>query len=208
MEVLTLKSKVNLGCNMCDKCCVYRGDIRLTPVNVYEISKFLKIDIKTFLDKYTDRVNGQEPELVLKTVGDKRQCILYDTDNTRCGIHSVKPMQCVMFPLVPVDLNKDQFYNSEQCGLKVDKPITVDKWINGNNRIYSKNKDICMEWISFIEWIQFMWRYVEEEDKEKIYKILFEEYNERELNIRAKVRKNMKKVVKLVMEKLRNKQNI
>ena len=201
MEVLDLKSKVKLGCNMCDKCCIYRGDIRLTPVNVYEISKYLNIDIKSFINKYTDRLKNQEPELVLKTVGDKKLCILYDNQNKKCGIHKVKPMQCIMFPLVPVDLNNDKFYNSGECILKDAKPISVNKWINGNNQIYNRNKQICMEWIHFIEWIQFMWRYVK--DVDEIYEILFENYEKFEINIRYKVRKNMKKVVKIVMENMK-----
>lgn len=203
MEILSLRSKVKLGCNMCDKCCVYRGDIRLTPVNAYEISRYLNIDIKNFLDKYTDRLENQEPELVLKTVGNKKQCILYDNENKKCKIHLVKPMQCVMFPLVPVDLNRDEFYNSRECMLESAMPIRVSKWVNGNNRIYSKNKKICIEWISFIEWIQYMWKYVKDKDKNKIYEMLFENYNKSEINIRAKVRKNMREVVKYIMKNMK-----
>ena len=56
MDILTLKSKVKLGCNMCDKCCIYRGDIRLLPINVCRISEYLNISIKEFLEKYTDRL--------------------------------------------------------------------------------------------------------------------------------------------------------
>ena len=33
-ELLTLKSKVELGCDRCDTCCKYRGDIRLTIKNI------------------------------------------------------------------------------------------------------------------------------------------------------------------------------
>lgn len=31
MEIVTINSKVKLGCNICDKCCINRGDIKLTP---------------------------------------------------------------------------------------------------------------------------------------------------------------------------------
>ena len=109
MDILTLKSKVKLGCNMCDKCCIYRGDIRLLPINVWRISKYLNISVKEFLEKYTDRPEGNKLELVLKTTGELRQCILYDEPGKKCGIHPVKPLQCVMFPLVPENLKRDYF---------------------------------------------------------------------------------------------------
>ena len=48
-EVLTLKSKTNLSCKICDRCCKYRGDIKLAPISVLEISKFLK-SLLIFLD--------------------------------------------------------------------------------------------------------------------------------------------------------------
>ena len=48
-EILDLKSKVNLNCTLCEKCCEYRGDIKITPINVLKISKFLKISIDEFL---------------------------------------------------------------------------------------------------------------------------------------------------------------
>lgn len=124
-DILTLKSKEKLGCNRCEKCCIYRGDIRLTPINVCNISRFLNISIKEFLEKYTNRLKDSEPELVLKTVGELRECILYDKKIKGCGIHKVKPMQCVMFPLVPENLKRDYFYNSNQCILEDTKPISV-----------------------------------------------------------------------------------
>ena len=40
-EILNLKSKAKLNCTLCEKCCEYRGNIKITPINVLEISKFL-----------------------------------------------------------------------------------------------------------------------------------------------------------------------
>jgi hypothetical protein len=56
LDVLTLNSKVKLGCKICDKCCVYRGDIKITSINVAMISKYLKISTKEFVEKYTHPV--------------------------------------------------------------------------------------------------------------------------------------------------------
>ena len=71
-EILDLKSKVNLNCSICEKCCEYRGDIKITPVNVLEISKFLKISIGEFIENYTEEVKNEPPEIVLKGIGEKR----------------------------------------------------------------------------------------------------------------------------------------
>lgn len=191
MDILTLKSKVKLGCNLCDKCCIYRGDIRLMPINVWKISKFLNISVKEFLDKYTERPENGRLELVLKTTGTLRQCILYDESGKKCGIHPVKPLQCVMFPLVPENLKRDYFVDSEQCKLEDAKEITVNEWVNGNNKIYSKNKKICMEWIQFIEWAQMKINEFSDSEIDELYKVLFERYNPKKLSIIMQMKKNM-----------------
>lgn len=196
MDILTLKSKVKLGCNMCDKCCVYRGDIKLTPINVCNISKYLNISNKEFVEKYTDRLDGRPFELVLKTRGEKKECILYDNKIHGCGIHKIKPMQCTMFPLVPENLKRDYFYDSEQCKIDGVEEITVNEWLNGNNNNYKKNKKTCMEWIKFLEYIQLQ---IQEYSKEKIdeyYNILFENYDISKRNIKKQMYFNIDKVVK------------
>lgn len=48
MSFLMINSKVKLGCNICDKCCINRGDIKLTPINVIQISEYLNISIPDF----------------------------------------------------------------------------------------------------------------------------------------------------------------
>ena len=198
MDILTLNSKEKLGCIMCDKCCIYRGDIRLTPLNVCKISKFLNLSIKEFLKEYTDRLENNKLELVLKTKGNLKQCILYDEKNKKCGIHPVKPMQCVMFPLVPENLKRDYFYNSGECKMEEFKEIKVKKWLNGNNNIYSKNKKICMEWIEFLEYIQPKLENISKEKLEECYEILFENYDLKKVNLKNQMRNNIKTVIDIV----------
>ena len=204
MDVLTLKSKVKLGCNLCDKCCVYRGDIRLLPINVWRISKYLNIPINEFLEKYTDRPQNNILELVLKTKGEKKQCILYDEIGKKCGIHSVKPLQCVMFPLVPENLKRDYFYDSGQCRIENTPEITVDEWLNGNNKIYNKNKKICMEWILFIEWAQNEIKNISKEEIDELYRILFEKVNLKKRNDIKQMKKNMWEAEKIIKQKRNN----
>lgn len=195
-EILNLKSKVNLYCSICDKCCEYRGDIKITPINVLQISKFLKISIKEFLENYTEEVKGQEPERVIKAVGEKQRCIFNDSD-FKCKIQKVKPMQCVVFPLVPVDVGRNLFINTNQCEVDTKKTTTVNKWINGNNKIYNRNKDIYLEWIKLIEEIQIKWNQITEADKNNIKKLLFEKYDMKK-NFEKQITENIKHVRKII----------
>ena len=185
-ELLGLKSKSNLNCKICDKCCEYRGDIKITPINVLEISQYLKISINEFLEKYTEPAPNEDPEIVIKGVGEKRYCIFNDRQTFKCKIHDVEPMQCLVFPLVPWDLEKDLFINSNACVVKDDKKIKVNKWLNDNNKIYKKNKFIYQKWIELMEEIQPFWKIVKEETRENIKEILFKKYD---------ISKNFKKQV-------------
>ena len=198
-EILNLKSKVNLNCSLCEKCCEYRGDIKITPINVLEISKYLNITIQEFIDNYTEEVKGDEPEIVIKGVGDKKECIFNDRQNFKCKINKIKPMQCVVFPLVPVDVKRELFYDSIACVRNTDKIITVNKWINGNNNIYKKHKDIYLEWIDLMLLIQPYWKLFSNDKKNNIKKILFFEYDLKK-NLNKQVLLNIKKVKEIISE--------
>ena len=194
-ELLGLKSKSNLNCKICDKCCEYRGDIKITPINVLEISKYLNISIDEFLEKYTETAPNEEPERVIKGVGEKRYCIFNDRQTFKCKIHEVEPMQCLVFPLVPWDLDKDLFINSNSCVVENNKKIKVDKWLNDNNKIYKRNKHVYQKWIELMEEIQPFWKIVKDETKEKITELLYKKYD---------MSKNFEKQVLKNIEEARN----
>ena len=196
-EILDLKSKVNLNCSICEKCCEYRGDIKITPVNVLEISKFLKISIGEFIENYTEEVKNEPPEIVLKGIGEKRNCIFNDKESFKCKINKVKPLQCLIFPLFPVDIKRDLFINTGEFKVDTKKFTTVKKWINGSNNNYKRNKNIYIKWIELMEEIQPKWNGFSEEKKENIRKLLFREYNLKE-NFERQILINMKKVRELI----------
>ena len=197
LEILYMNTKTNLDCTICDKCCKYRGDIKITPINVVEISKMLKCNIEDFLYLYTDKVKGQEPEIVLKTIGNDRVCIFNDSDTKRCIIQKVKPMQCVVFPLIPVDLNKGYFTNSDQCENKTTKKVTVNHWLNSNNNIYKKHKDSTIEWIKFLEDYQPLWKNLSKKEKRNIDELLYCNYNYRE-NLYKQMHRNIQEAIRIL----------
>lgn len=177
LEILSLKSKINIDCEICDKCCINRGDLKITPINVLEISKFLKIGPKDFIDKYTIRSQNGKPELLIKATGEKKHCIFNDEKTAKCKIQKVKPMQCVVFPLVPFNLDFDLFINSNQCPLKSNKQMKVDKWLNGNNNIYKKHKSIYIKWINFLDRIAPYWQSLSTEKQEETWENLYINYD-------------------------------
>lgn len=199
-EVLTLKSKTNLSCKICDRCCKYRGDIKLAPISVLEISKFLKISPKEFIEKYTHPVEAEAPEIAINAEGEERRCVLNNNENYRCKIHKVKPIQCVMFPLIPIDVEKDLFINMRTCPKENNKMTKVNKWLNGNHNIYKRNKDIYLKWVNFLEEIQPKWNEISEENQNKIKKILFEEYDLKK-NLKNQVLESLMKAREIIYNK-------
>jgi len=193
---VTLKSKTNLGCDICDRCCINRGDIKITPVNVIEISRYMSITPKEFVDRYTKRLENQSIEIVIKAKGDDNRCILNDSTNSKCKIHPVKPMQCVTFPLVPVDLKKDIFYKQDTCNCIGQREMMVLDWLNGKEGIYVKYKKIYMEWIKLVEDIQIVWGKLSSAEQNDIFNMLYFNYDDNVKDIAKSVRGNIKKVRK------------
>lgn len=195
---VTLKSKTKLGCDICDRCCINRGDIKITPINILEISRYMQLSLHEFIEIYTEKLEDQPLELVIKACGDNKRCIMNDSITSRCTIHKVKPMQCVTFPLIPVDLEKDLFYKQDTCECANQKEMNVIEWLNGEDGIYLKYKKIYVEWINFIEGMQRIWDRLTTDQQEEIFNIVYYNYKSRDEDIEKCVKNNIKKVKKMI----------
>lgn len=199
-SIVSIKSKTKLGCNICDKCCINRGDIKITPVNVIEISQYMGISLHEFIEQYTENVENQPLEIVIKAIGSHRRCILNDSQTYKCKVHPAKPMQCVTFPLIPIYLEKDIFYKQDTCVCENQEEMAVLDWLNGKNGIYVKYKKIYMEWISFVEEMQKKWDKVEPTVQNQIFNLLYYNYENKccGSKIEKSVRNNIRKARRLV----------
>ena len=92
-------------------------------------------------------------------------------------IQKQKPMQCVVFPLVPFNLDLDLFVNSNQCPMTAKKKMTVDRWLNGNNNIYKKHKQIYIKWIDFLNTIEPLWSTLDSDKKKAIWNEIYLNYD-------------------------------
>lgn len=87
-------------CSQCGKCCINRDDILLTPKDLFNIARELKISIKDTLDKYCEFFIGDSsliPIVRLKPYGEYKCCPLLK-DN-KCSVHNSKPVVCSMYPI-------------------------------------------------------------------------------------------------------------
>ena len=143
-------------------------------------------------------LEGEAPEIVIKTVGEDRVCVFNNSNNYKCNVHKFRPIQCVMFPLFPIDVKNDLFINMGTCIKQTNKKTTVNKWLN-KDKIYKRNKDIYLKWIKLVEELQFKWNNISNEDKIRIREILFLEYDLKK-NFRKQVSLNIDKIVKEYIE--------
>ena len=129
------------------------------------------------MKKYTVKIDGKKPELLIKATGVNNRCIFNNGKTFKCMIQKQKPMQCVVFPLVPFNLDLDLFVNSNQCPMTAKKKMTVDRWLNGNNNIYKKHKPIYIKWIDFLNTIEPLWSTLDSDKKKAIWNEIYLNYD-------------------------------
>jgi Fe-S-cluster containining protein len=84
----------NFHCIQCHACCREAGYVRLKKEEPDIISSFLKLDVETFIDRYTI-LTKDRTALSLIEKGDG-SCIFLTESG--CKINVVKPLQCREFP--------------------------------------------------------------------------------------------------------------
>ena len=147
-------------CTQCGLCCLNREDILLSPMDMFRISKELKLPPAKFFAQYCEAYIGDNtriPIVRLQPLGEERRCPLLK--NHKCSVHKVKPSVCGMFPLGRyIAIEKDD-YSAEGVGKSEVKylmqPIecgdtsqthTVREWL--------ADFDIKLEDEAFIRWHQ------------------------------------------------------
>ena len=87
-------------CTKCGRCCIDRGDISLTPLDVFNIANYLKISTKELIEKYC--TIGELMDVRINAVGPFRACAFLNmskAEATSCKIYKVRPMACYLYPL-------------------------------------------------------------------------------------------------------------
>ena len=115
----TLNDKLMLGCKTCGKCCHNRGDLILTPYDVFTIAKHLGREPKQIIEHYCKICIGKNSGLPIARVSPLPPSdVCPFLRGKRCGIHSAKPVVCSVYPLARItalDDEQPKFLRATRC---------------------------------------------------------------------------------------------
>ncbi len=97
---IDLDTTFKFSCNQCGKCCINRDDILLTPLDVYCLSKELKMKPADMIKEYADVYIGKDSDLpivCLRPRGSIKRCRFLK--DRKCSVHNAKPVVCALFPI-------------------------------------------------------------------------------------------------------------
>jgi len=147
-------------CTQCGKCCIEREDIMLSPMDIFRMSRELKMSHSDFFHQYCSMHIGaasRMPIIMLKPVGKDHRCPLLK--NSKCIVHKVKPAVCGMFPLgryiafTPDSFGRHAVQQSEVKYL-LQSPGCGDESETHTVREWLGDFDIELEDKAFIRWNQ------------------------------------------------------
>lgn len=149
-------------CTQCGKCCVYREDIILSPMDLHRMSKELNMSHTDFIIKYCSSHIGSAsrmPIIMLRPVGKDRRCPLLR--NNKCSVHNVKPAVCAMFPLGRyIAFPKGEFgartIESSEVKYMLQPPECGDESETHTVREWLSGFDISLEDKVYLRWNQVL----------------------------------------------------
>ena len=123
-------------CNHCGKCCQRRGELSLTPLDVFNISQYIGITTKNFIDEYCEIGNGFD--VCIRSNESTNKCIFFSQDfegGKHCLIYDVRPMTCYLYPLKSRPESRDAFFidSAASCPIS-DENLTFSEYVLRNSK--------------------------------------------------------------------------
>lgn len=81
-------------CQRCTNCCRWPGVVRVSEEEIAAIAAHLKLEVRTFIDRYTELLPSRRGLGLLSKPN--HECVFLDGRD--CAIQEVKPRQCAGFP--------------------------------------------------------------------------------------------------------------
>lgn len=127
---LKLDDCYSFKCNKCGKCCTNHTGITLTPFDLWNIAKEMKLSVENVIGSFCIRYIGESSKIPIVALAAGR-CPFVLADG--CFLGDAKPVICKMYPLgAGFDGTKTTyFYVDTNCGEK-DSSQTVEGWLAKN----------------------------------------------------------------------------
>lgn len=147
-------------CDQCGKCCLNREDILLTPKDLYNLAKELKMTTRDVVNTYGEIYIGSSsrlPIVRLRPRGSIKRCPLLK--DRKCSVHKVKPVVCAMFPIgrcIKIDSGE---YNAQGVGKSQTEYIFTNPGCGDNSETHTVREwlgefGIPLEDEFFMKWHQ------------------------------------------------------
>ncbi|MBP3708082.1 MAG: YkgJ family cysteine cluster protein [Clostridia bacterium] len=122
---------ISHSCRGCGLCCRQKNGIGVTPLDVLNISKLLRISPKDFIDKYC--VVLEDVDVRISTTGLFNECVfLHQLANgtCRCDIYDSRPMACYLYPLKMRETIPYYFHweDNPACG-RTKYPVSIKSFV-------------------------------------------------------------------------------
>lgn len=160
IEFIGIDDTFGFKCQQCGQCCIGRGDIIISPFDVYNGAKYLGISTKDFIKKYTTVSLGgysKIPIVLLASNPNNGFCPLLKYDikdggKFKCMIHPAKPGACANHPIgiawsknIETGETTEEYIKVEQCPNSIsDEMHTVREWTQAQ-RNHTKEVEVSRE---------------------------------------------------------------
>ncbi|MCI8587654.1 MAG: YkgJ family cysteine cluster protein [Clostridia bacterium] len=150
--------EIAFKCQRCGKCCRFRGDIQISPMDLVRYCKFFNMSPSTILEQYAviEKRHLEPTQVFVKDKGDKLHTCIFFEEGAGCTINQVKPPVCYIYPFY-----EDFFENGmttvqmTQCVInsmstEKNKEKIVDLIERASNNRYSLEKGYIIWYISVL----------------------------------------------------------
>lgn len=185
-------TNMNFQCKRCGKCCKHRGDVLLTPMDIFHIAKLKDVTCKEVVEKFTQLRTSQGdkyPRLVVRARDPQMTCVFYDK-RIGCTIYPVRPIACSLFPLMPVTEDKFSIQYCNGVNQRDGEKVNIIDWIQENSTRYESEKGIRKFFIEASADLENRHPITSKEQVEKVKELVYCNYDVSK-DMEAQIRKNM-----------------
>lgn len=135
-RLYSLTDMVKAGCGDCagcSDCCRGMGDsIKLDPMDIYRLTTGLSLTFEALMAGHLELKVVDGIILPNLKMSPERDACSFLDENGRCGIHSLRPGFCRLFPLGRLyeDRSFRYFLQIHECSKRERTKVKVGKWID------------------------------------------------------------------------------